>query len=674
MSNRIISRLAVLIFVAIPLFLPLPGKVVRPVFALAPSERSAVDWFRIFRNLPDEYLEVAELHASDLQSYDNFGLSVAISADTVVVGAHREDGGPGNPLPTSGAVYVFERDFGGPNNWGQTAKLTASDAQGGERFGYSVAIDGNTIVVGALFAYGGAGDPVKDAGAAYVFERSFSGTSSWGEVAKLSASPPKSHGQFGISVSIEGDLIAIGANADNGLPEPPGSNKGAIYVFERDFGGTNNWGMTSVLYASDGQPGDYFGGSVAINGNRVIGGADAEDGGDGNPLFSAGAAYIFERDPGAGGNWVEVAKLTASDPQTNDDFGFSVDIEADTAVVGAHYENGGPGNPLPDSGAVYVFERDHGGIGNWGETIKLTASDAASLDRFGGSVFLYGDILLIGAFWEDGGEGDPLSNVGALYLFNRVVEGEGTWIEADILRSNDGQAGDTFGFSSGIYGDTIVVSAHNEDGGPGDPFVDAGSAYIFEVIAEITPTLTPTLTPTETATATAVETSTGTSSPTVTPTKSSTPTQSRATNTPGPTKTKTPSPTASASPNATLTVTATPPPGNALHVADLDGTSVPNGATRWDATVTILVVDQNGAPVAGATVSGTWSGGATGAGSCVTDGAGLCSVTRLLIRTTSSSVTFTVGSVSAAGYGYDSGANADPDGDSDGTAIVVNQP
>lgn len=192
-----------------------------------------------------------------------------------------------------------------------------------------------------------------------------------------------------------------------------------------------------------------------------------------------------------------------------------------------------------------------------------------------------------------------------------------------------------------------------------------------------TPTMVPCVTPTST------NTNTPTSGPPATPSLTSTATQTpNPTETPLPANTETPSPTdpptSTNTPSGRPTKTPVPPTstpgGDQLHVADLDGSSAPNGDNRWDAMVEITVVDQVGAPIASAAVSGSWSSGVTGAGSCVTDGFGKCSVTRLLIRNLTPSVTFSVTSVSAGGFAYDPGANADPDGDSDGTTIVVLKP
>jgi hypothetical protein len=193
----------------------------------------------------------------------------------------------------------------------------------------------------------------------------------------------------------------------------------------------------------------------------------------------AGAAYVFERNQGGGDNWGEVAILHASDAQGDDRFGQSVSISGDTLVVGANYENGGTGDPLSGAGAAYVFERNQDGADNWGEVTILQASDAQAYDRFGQSVSISGDTLVVGAYREDGGAGDPFSSSGAAYIFERNQDGGDNWGEVMILRASDAQTGDDFGQSVSISGYTLVVGAYYEDGGAGDPLSDAGAAYVF---------------------------------------------------------------------------------------------------------------------------------------------------------------------------------------------------
>jgi len=387
--------------------------------AQVPAGLKIAEWTRDHEQLEMVYPESASLRSSDSQVDDNFGWSVAISGDVLVVGAPYEDGGFGNPVPDSGAAYIFERDFGGTDNWGEVAILYASDAQPGDSLGWSVAISADTIVLGAIYEAGGPGDPLLFAGAAYVFERNLGGPNNWGEAAFLHASDAQVSDWFGTSVSISEDTLVVGAFAEDGGPGNPLSDAGAAYVYERDLGGENNWGEAVILHASDTQSYDWFGRSVAISLDTIGVGANGEDGGLGNPLEDSGAAYVFSRDLGGVDNWGEAAILRASDAQTMDSFGRSVTISLDTIAVGAFGEDGGPGDPLPLSGAAYIFERNVGGENYWGEAAVLHASDAQSNDWFGVSAGISGETVVVGAYAEDGGPGDPLFNSGAAYVSQR---------------------------------------------------------------------------------------------------------------------------------------------------------------------------------------------------------------------------------------------------------------
>jgi len=309
--------------------------------------------------------EVAKLMASDAQANDQFGNSVAVSGDTAVIGAYGEDTGGSY----AGAAYVFTRSGG---SWIQQAKLMASDAQTYDYFGVSVAVSGDTAVIGAYSeATGGSG-----AGAAYVFTRS---GGAWVEQAKLMASDAQSSDQFGYSVAVSGDTAVIGAYGE----DTGGSGAGAAYVFTRSGGA---WVEQAKLMASDAQSSDLFGRSVAVSGDTAVIGAHRETTGGSN----AGAAYVFTR---TGGSWTQQAKLMASDAQASDYFGVSVAVSGDTAVIGAHREATGGSN----AGAAYVFTRTGG---SWTQQAKLMASDAQESDQFGYSVSVSGDTAVIGAHRE----------------------------------------------------------------------------------------------------------------------------------------------------------------------------------------------------------------------------------------------------------------------------------
>ena len=394
--------------------------------------------------------EVRKLLASDAQAEDFFGWSAAVSGDTAVVGAWTEDAGGSN----AGAAYVFQRDQGGPGNWGEVKKLTASDAQAGDWFGHSVAISGNTAVVGAMKEDAGG----NNAGAAYVFQREEGGANNWGEMKKLTASDAQPDDHFGFSVAVSGDTVVVGAVFGEGA----GIEAGDAYIFQRDQDGQDNWGEVAKLTPSDAGAAGRFGNSVAISGDIAFVGAHAED-------DWAGAAYVFRRDQGGVNNWGEVKKVTASDAEALDQFGWSVAVSGETAVVGAVWEDAAGSQ----AGAAYVFGRDQGGSDNWGEMKKLTASDAQADGWFGHSVAVNGNTVVVGAV----GEFFLGSDVGAAYVFGRDQGSQDNWGEVAKLTASVAAGGDAFGYSVAVSGDTAVVGAYQEDAGG----QDAGAVYVFEV-------------------------------------------------------------------------------------------------------------------------------------------------------------------------------------------------
>ena len=239
---------------------------------------------------------------------DEFGHAVALEGDVAVIGAWGDDDlGFG-----AGAAYVFTRSG---STWTQQTKLTASDGGDYYNFGNAVDLSGDTVVVGSSSA-GGLGAAY---GAAYVFV--WSG-SIWRQEAKLEADLPVVSSRFGTSVSIHGDTVMVGATL-----YPPG---GRVYVFER---AASVWSQQAVLEASDGEYGNTFGMSLSLDGDTVLIGAPGED--DlcpGNPNCHSGAAYVFER---SGSSWAEQDKLLASDPHKDAWFGWSVSLRGGTALIGA---------------------------------------------------------------------------------------------------------------------------------------------------------------------------------------------------------------------------------------------------------------------------------------------------------------------------------------------------
>ncbi len=344
--------------------------------------------------------EEAKLTASDGAANDHFGNSVSIDGETLVVSAATDDN-------YTGSAYVFRFDG---SNWNEEVKLTASDGEAYDFFGTTVAISGDIIVVGADQEYG-------QRGAAYVFR--FDGTS-WSEEAKLIASDWASSDYFG-QVAISGDIIASGSYRD----DDKGSDSGAVYVFR--FDGLN-WNEEVKLTASDGAGGDHFGAPVTVSEdeNTLVVGSN-------NDESTTGAAYVFVFD---GTNWVEQAKLTASNGSPGDHFGSNVGISENIVVVGSVFDDS-------QAGSAYVFEYDGT---NWGEQHKITASDGIAGDYFGGSLGISGSTIVVGASGDD----DAGDRSGSAYIFSADTDEDGIPDDADNCPTvfNPDQAdvnGDGFG-------------------------------------------------------------------------------------------------------------------------------------------------------------------------------------------------------------------------------------
>ena len=441
------------------------------------------------------WTEVAFLNASDedLGSTANnwdFGNSVAISGGTVVVGANLAD--------NRGAAYVFENN----GTWTEEAKLTASDATQNEQLGSSVAISGSTIV---------ASHPRDiitgfDNGSVYVFEEPPTGWVSSTETQKLTASDLDRFDEFGESVSISGNSIAIGAVAQ----DEKGTNSGAVYLFELNST-TGLWEEEALYTASDGiafdEMGsavaisndhflvnggikvyahkkpvggwasgnidptsltpplsnslDEFGSFIAIEGNiAVIGAPDTDT--DQRNGESAGAAYVLEFD---GSNWNHLALLTPSDADDangdlNGNFGAAVAISGSTIVVGDPQNNA----PQQDRGAVYVFEEPAGGWRDMTETDKLVYSGGSNIERFGTSLDIEGMTLAIGTPGDDANRGSVI-----LFTYNGS-----SWSEDQTLEASDRISGDVFGRSVALDGDVVAVGASGDESG-------TGAVYLFDV-------------------------------------------------------------------------------------------------------------------------------------------------------------------------------------------------
>ena len=457
--------------------IPAQAQTQPPNVTPTPEGLDESDWGQIESSLSASavpYHHQTYLKASNTGAGDIFGSSIAFSGDTLVIGAPYESSNAkgvngnqaNNSAPKAGAVYVFVRSGSG---WSQQAYLKASNTNADDRFGTSVAISGDTIVVGApgedSNATGVNGNQTDNsaawAGAAYVFTRN--GTI-WSQQAYLKASNTPSNGydndQFGMAVAISADTIVVGApwedsNAQglNGdQTDNTGFDSGAAYIFTR-YGTV--WQQTVYVKSSDSY-GDVdegphdFGGTLAISGATVVIGARGF-------YDKSGRIYVFVRSNGV---WSEQAKLDGTPDVWYDVFGSSVAISGDTIVVGAVRQ----GDGVTNAGAAYVFTRS-GTV--WSQQAYLKASNPDTDDYFGSTVSIYANMIVVGAPGEaseaTGVNGDENNNAredsGAAYVFVRKGT---TWSQLAYVKASNTDASDQFGSNVFVSKDMILVGANHE--------------------------------------------------------------------------------------------------------------------------------------------------------------------------------------------------------------------
>jgi hypothetical protein len=388
----------------------------------------------VFSRAALAHLKTAKLFPPDANAGDSFGASVAIDGNTAVVGAYQNDSNGSD----CGAVYVYELSGA---QLTKRQKLVALDGSPGDQFGRSVAIDGNSIVVGSY--YGDSNTP--DTGSAYVFARS---GDVWTQQQKLIAPDAAPDDRFGCSVSIDNNTIVIGAYRRN-------SFTGSAYVFVRTG---LTWDFQQELTASDAQSGEHFGYSVAIDNNIIIIGAPNDDY---SSVGDAGSAYLYQRQDTT---WLEQNILRASDGGPSHHFGFSVALDGNWAVIGA-YE--GDTNIVSGAGTAYVFANTDAG---WVEQQKLfDANSPTYSEDFGWAVAIKNDAILVGCPYDfvDG------NKTGSVFEFVRTGS---TWVQSDRFTAGDANTYDKFGSSLALSGRHIIIGApYNFNDGN-----STGSAYLFD--------------------------------------------------------------------------------------------------------------------------------------------------------------------------------------------------
>jgi hypothetical protein len=470
----------------------------------APYKTLSISGFQgavyVYGRTPTGWGFEAELTAPDPQLADYFGTSVSVSGRTIVVGA---PGHGGNGKPGQGAAYIYT-DAG--TGWKLQAEISAADGKANDSFGYSTAVSGNTVVIGAPDRTVGAN---AQQGAGYVFSYA---ASSWQQKAELTASDGASGDAFGSAVSVSGTTIAVGApyHADNRQYD-----EGAVYL----YGSVRNvWHQNDEIVPTDGASGDTFGSAVSLNGSLLAIGAP-EHAVDGSAL--QGTAYVyFNSNPG----WSLDAELTADDGANGDRFGASVGVGTNIVAVGApgHLVNGVAGqgaaytfyvgptfNPGPESvqndtplsgalgtrnslyGAAVAVSGNTVAVGSpgfstanryQGQATVLTiasptsvAPDGAAGDNYGQSVAVSGSVMAIGAPYKT-----VNSNVwqGMVYLYLKTTAGWQLWKE---ITAPDGATCDNFGTSISLNNNTLVIGApyHTTNSGP---YTGAVYVYTFGVL------------------------------------------------------------------------------------------------------------------------------------------------------------------------------------------------
>ncbi len=359
----------------------------------------------IFRRTGRTWAQEGKIVGSDTDESDFFGYALDVEGGTVVVGAS----GRGDGQNTTDAVYVFEYDGVG---WHQQEMLFPPDLSPKSLYGSSVALEGDVLVVSDPFA-SLACDRYGETGAAYVYRR---GPNGWTFFQKLTASDAYWHDHFGIDVAMDGNLMVIGAR-EEGHTGPGGSwwdGPGAVYVFEWNG---SRWTETAKMAAPSLHT-RSFGHSVAIANERIAIGSH----GDYVEGFSgAGAVYLYERHDG---QWTQVVRLTASDPDDYDLFGDTVSIDGDTVATTAHvFES----DDVPRM-AAYVFSRTELG---WVQEVKLLGSGATYDGSFDGGVVLVGDTLLFGDS-KDPTNGSYAGAVRVYHGFRNDCNGNGSADDQDI--------------------------------------------------------------------------------------------------------------------------------------------------------------------------------------------------------------------------------------------------
>ena len=351
--------------------------------------------------------QVVKLSALNGMENDFFGTSVSISGNTLAVGGT-------NSLGFQGGVFIFEQDAGGPLQWGQVVTLT--NASPGTAYGVAVDLDGDTLAVGAHSAFGN--------GAVYIYERNQNGPNNWGVVKTITSPNPGTGDLLGFALSLEGDRLLVGASE---ATINTNIAQGAAYIFERNEGGSNNWGLIKELLATDGEEFDTFGQTVSLSGERAAIGASVDIGTNDNQ----GAIYIFERNTGGPANWGQVISVTNASGVSSY-YPSSISLNGDTLAA------------RTDADELIFFEKDRGGVNNWG-LVPTSIVPGSSLYGFD----LDGDRVAISLTAPD--------NRGKVNIYGRNEGGQDNWGLVAEMTTVDIPDGASFNLSQS--GNNIAIAS-----------------------------------------------------------------------------------------------------------------------------------------------------------------------------------------------------------------------
>ena len=475
------------------------------------SISTAIDNSVTYSSAVTGWYQEAYIKAVNNGASDRLGWSVAIAGDTLAVGAIYEDSNlttitngatasSDNSNSDSGAVYVYKRTG---VSWAQEAYIKAANNDVDDEFGSALSLSGDTLAVGVRYedsnqititngTTASSDNTNGYSGAVYVYKRS---GVNWAQEAYIKAANNNEDDYFGVSVSLSGDTLVVGAqgedsnittitNGTNTSSNNSNGSSGAVYVFKRT-GVT--WAQEAYIKATNNNTDDQFGVSVSFSGDTLVVGAHFEDSNEttitngttassNNSNSASGAVYVYKR---SGVTWAQEAYVKAPNNDASDAFGMSVSLSGDTFAVGVEGEdsnqatitNGATAsgdNSNSSSGAVYVYKRT--GV-NWAQEAYIKAANNDEFDSFGYSVSLSGDTLVVGAYAEDSnqttitngaGASSDNSNTdsGAVYVYKRTGV---TWAQEAYIKANNNNTNDSFGHNVSLSGDTLVVGAYFED-------------------------------------------------------------------------------------------------------------------------------------------------------------------------------------------------------------------